>query len=153
MSILFSRHCEYALQAITYIAMKPPSSATPIKELAFKLGIPYYFLAKILHDLKTKGLLFSQKGPCGGYGLAKQARVLTLLDVVNAIDGLDFSKRCVMGFSHCDDKVPCAAHIHWSNIRKDIWAMLAERNLKEAANAVGKMGNNQGGSFVSTGQS
>ena len=153
MSILFSRHCEYALQAITYIAMKPPRSATSIKELASKLEIPYHFLAKILQDLKAKGLLFSQKGPRGGFGLSGQAKTITLLDVVKAIDGLDFSNRCVMGFAHCSDHVPCAAHAHWSNIRRSIYAMLSEGNLKEAANAMRKPGNIEGRSFVSTGQS
>jgi Rrf2 family protein len=153
MSILFSRHCEYALQAITYIAMKPKRSATSIKELASRLEIPYHFLAKILQDLKAKGLLFSQKGPHGGFGLAKQARVLTLLDVVDAIDGLDFSERCVMGFTHCNDQIPCVAHTHWSNIRKGIYAMLAQRNLKEAANAMRKPGNNESRFFVHNRQS
>jgi Rrf2 family iron-sulfur cluster assembly transcriptional regulator len=153
MSILFSRHCEYALQAITYIAMKPPRSATSIRELASKLEIPYHFLAKILQDLKAKGLLFSQKGPRGGFGLAGQAQTITLLDVVNAIDGLDFSNRCVMGFTHCDDQTPCAAHAHWSNIRKGIYAMLAEGNLKKAANAMRKPGNNEGRFFVYNRQS
>jgi Rrf2 family transcriptional regulator, iron-sulfur cluster assembly transcription factor len=150
MSILFSRHCEYALQAITYIAMKPPRSATSIKELASKLEIPYHFLAKILQDLKAKGLLFSQKGPRGGFGLANQAQTVTLLDVVNAIDGLDFSNRCVMGFTHCSDQIPCAAHAHWSNIREGIYAMLAEGNLKKAANAMKKPGNNEGCLFVNS---
>ena len=140
MSILFSKHCEYALQAITYIAMKPARSATSIKELASRLDIPYHFLAKILQDLKAKGLLFSQKGPSGGFGLAKQARAITLLHVVDAIDGLDFSNRCVMGFTHCNDETPCAAHTHWGNIRKGIYAMLAERNLDEVADDMRKPG-------------
>jgi Rrf2 family transcriptional regulator, iron-sulfur cluster assembly transcription factor len=150
MGILFSRHCEYALQAITYIATKPRRSATSIKELASKLEIPYSFLAKILQDLKAKGLLFSQKGPHGGFGLAGKPQAITLLHVVNAIDGLDFSNRCVMGFTHCDDQVPCAAHAYWGNIRKGIYAMLAESNLKEAAIAMKKPGNNEGRLFVNS---
>lgn len=148
MSILFSKHCEYALQAITYIAMKPARSATSIKELASRLDIPYHFLAKILQDLKAKGLLFSQKGPSGGFGLAKQARAITLLHVVDAIDGLDFSNRCVMGFTHCNDETPCAAHTHWGNIRKGIYAMLAERNLYEVANEMRKPGHSLSPFFV-----
>ena len=140
MSILFSKHCEYALQAITYIAMKPAKSATSIRELAFVLKIPYHFLAKILQDLTTKGLLFSQKGPRGGFGLAKHARVITMLHVVDAIDGLDFTDRCVMGFTQCNNQTPCAAHSHWSTIRKGIYAMLAERNLDEVADDMRKPG-------------
>jgi Rrf2 family protein len=148
MSILFSKHCEYALQAITYIAMKPAKSATSIRELAFVLKIPYHFLAKILQDLTTKGLLFSQKGPRGGFGLAKHARVITMLHVVDAIDGLDFTDRCVMGFTQCNNQTPCAAHSHWSTIRKGIYAMLAERNLYEVANEMRKPGHSLSPFFV-----
>jgi Rrf2 family iron-sulfur cluster assembly transcriptional regulator len=153
MGILFSKHCEYALQAVTYIAMKPTRSATSINELSSRLEIPYHFLAKILQDLKAKGLLFSQKGPHGGFGLSKQASAITLLHVVDAIDGLDFSNRCVMGFTHCGDQIPCAAHSHWSNIRKGIYAMLAERNLIEVANDMRKTGNNGERFFVNMMQS
>jgi Rrf2 family iron-sulfur cluster assembly transcriptional regulator len=152
MSILFSRHCEYALQAITFIAMQPDKSVTSIKELASRLEIPFHFLAKILQDLKAKGLLFSTKGPHGGFGLAKQAQDINLLQVVDAIDGLNFSNQCVMGFTHCDDEFPCAAHSHWINIRKGIHAMLAERNLKEVADDLRKDGNIGGGIIVYRGK-
>jgi len=138
MSILFSRQCEYALQAITYIAMKPARSATSIKELASTLEIPYHFLAKILQDLTLKGLLFSLKGPSGGFGLAKEPGSVTLLHVVKAIDGLDFANKCVMGFTQCDDSTPCAAHTHWKNLRQGIYAMLAKRNLSQVAREMKK---------------
>ena len=133
MSILFSRHCEYALQAITYIAMKPAKSATTIKELSAALEIPFHFLAKILQDLTAQGLLFSLKGPHGGFGLARESRHVTLLQVVQAIDGLDFTNRCVMGFTHCNDSTPCATHSQWKHLRQGIHAMLAKQNLSQVA--------------------
>ena len=138
MSILFSRQCEYALQAITYIAMTPARSATSIKELASTLEIPYHFLAKILQALTSKGLLFSLKGPTGGFGLAKEPRTVTLLQVVEAIDGLDFANKCVMGFRQCDNSTPCAAHSHWKNLRQGIHSMLAKRNLSQVAREMKK---------------
>ena len=133
MSILFSKQCEYALQAITYIAMQPAQSMTSIKDLAATLTIPYHFLAKILQELTLQGLLFSQKGPNGGFGLAKPAQSITLLNVVEAIDGLDFANKCVMGFRHCDDSAPCAAHTHWRILRRGIHSMLAKRSLSQVA--------------------
>ena len=133
MSILFSKQCEYALQAITYIAMRPAQSTTSIKDLAATLTIPYHFLAKILQELTLQGLLFSQKGPNGGFGLAKPAQSITLLHVVEAIDGFDFASRCVMGFKQCDDSAPCAAHAHWRVLRQGIHSMLAKRNLRQIA--------------------
>jgi len=152
MSILFSKQCEYALQAITYIAMKPARSATSIKELASALEIPYHFLAKILQDLTLKGLLFSMKGPTGGFGLAKQSRSITLLHVVEAIDGLDFANKCVMGFAQCDNSAPCAAHAHWKNLRQGIHSMLSKRNLSQVAKEMKKTQYAQAHFFMLTNQ-
>jgi len=59
MSIIFSRQCEYALQAVLYLALKPQDELTSIRELTKKLEIPYHFVAKILQDLTKKGLLIS----------------------------------------------------------------------------------------------
>lgn len=67
MSLIFSRQCEYALQAVLYLALRPEGEMTSIKEMTDKLGIPYHFLAKILQDLSKKGLLSSLKGPTGGF--------------------------------------------------------------------------------------
>lgn len=152
MSLLFSKQCENALQAKTCVAMKPARSSTSIRELASAREIPYHFLAKILGDLTQKGLLFSLKGPTGGFGLAMQSKSITLLQVVDAIDGLDFVDKCVMGFTHCDNSTPCASHTHWKNLRQGIHAMLARRNLNQVAREMKKteyaqdcffLGNNQ----------
>lgn len=56
MSIFFSKQCEYALQSVLYLALKPPGEMTSIRDLAANLGIPYHFVAKILQDLTYKGL-------------------------------------------------------------------------------------------------
>ena len=70
MSIIFSRQCEYALQAVSYLALQPAGKNITIKDLTKRLNIPYHFLAKILQNLTYKKLLVSQKGPSGGFALA-----------------------------------------------------------------------------------
>ena len=79
MSVIFSRQCEYALQAVSYLALRPPGTHSSIKELTNKLAIPYHFLGKILQDLTNKGMLTSQKGPNGGFALAKRPEKITRL--------------------------------------------------------------------------
>jgi len=71
MSVLFSRQCEYALQAVLYLALKPEGVKTSIRDLAKRIQIPHHFLAKILQQLVYKGMLVSQKGPAGGFALAE----------------------------------------------------------------------------------
>ncbi len=138
MSLLFSRHCEYALQAVSYLALKPPGTMTSSKEMTGRLKIPYHFLGKILQDLVYKGLLVSSKGPLGGFALASAPEHIALIQVVEAIDGREFANRCVMGFPDCSGKRPCAAHAHWAPIRERINAMLAGESIAELAKSMKK---------------
>ena len=138
MSLIFSRQCEYALQAVAYIALKPEGEMSSIKEMTKKLHIPYHFLGKILQDLSRKGLLRSLKGPTGGFTLGVAAKNITLFHIVEAIDGVDFTSRCVMGFPECSGKNPCAVHDHWAGLRDGIYKMLVNKNIFEMAKAMKK---------------
>lgn len=133
MSLIFSRQCEYALQAVLYLALKPAGEMTSIKELTAKLSIPYHFLAKILQDLRNKGLLDSLKGPTGGFRLALPPERITLLRVVEAIDGTGVFDNCVLGFEECSGKNPCAVHETWGELRDRIHGMLAEKSIAQLA--------------------
>lgn len=133
MSILFSRQCEYALQAVMYMALKGEDRTITIKELTEQLDIPFHFLAKILQDLGRKGLLKSRKGPSGGFSLGVSAEELTLLDVVEAIDGTGFQLSCALGFAECSKTDPCALHDQWSYSRDSIVAMLKSNSIAQMA--------------------
>ena len=138
MSLIFSRQCEYALQAVLYLALRPEGEMTSIKEMTDKLRIPYHFLAKILQDLSRKGLLSSLKGPTGGFGLAMPAKEITLFHVVEAVDGVDFTKDCVLGFPECSGRNPCAVHDKWATLRDGIYSMLVSKNIAEMARSMKK---------------
>jgi Rrf2 family iron-sulfur cluster assembly transcriptional regulator len=138
MSVLFSRQCEYALQAVMYLALKPEREMTSIRELTKKIQIPYHFLAKILQDLAYKGLLVSQKGPTGGFGLAKSPKEITLFDIVEAIDGTGFTTDCVLGFPECSGKNPCAVHEKWGAMREELRSVLVNKNVAQMAKEMRK---------------
>ena len=57
MRLIFSPKCEYAIQAVLYLALKPPDLMTSIREFTTRLHIPYHFLAKILPDLTRRACL------------------------------------------------------------------------------------------------
>ena len=138
MSLIFSRQCEYALQAVVFLALRKETTHLSIKELTRNLHIPYHFLGKILQDLTRKGLLSSLKGPTGGFALAMSAKEITLFHVVEAIDGADFTRNCVMGFPECSSKNPCAMHSQWSDLRDGIYAMLVSKSVAELAEEMRK---------------
>ena len=131
MSVLFSRQCEYAIQGVLYLAKKPAGDLASLRELANELHIPYHFLGKILQRLAHKGLLISFKGPAGGFALGMLAQDITLFHVVEAIDGTDFTKMCLLGFAECSSEFPCSVHDQWSSLRESLYKMLAGRNIAE----------------------
>ncbi|KAA0230800.1 Rrf2 family transcriptional regulator [candidate division KSB1 bacterium] len=133
MSHIFSRQCEYALQALLYLAAKPPNEMTSITELANNVNLPSPFLAKILQNLAHRKLLLSFKGRSGGFKLAKPAREITLFHIIEALDGSDFLHTCVLGFPACSDKNPCATHQKWAELREGISDMLKSRNIADMA--------------------
>lgn len=133
MSLLFSAECEYALQAVLYLALQPADSMTSIKTLTARLNIPYHFLAKILQKLTKKGLLRSLKGPTGGFALAMPAERITLFQIIEAIDGAEFMTTCVLGFKECSGKNPCSVHDQWGALRTSIHAMLAAKSIAQMA--------------------
>jgi Rrf2 family protein len=110
MGLIFSRQCEYAIQAVLYLALKEPGVWASINELTDPLGTPPHFLAKTLQDLTKKNILLSLKGPTGGFALARPADGIKLLEVVKAIDGDDLFEKCAMGFPDCSSEAPCAVH-------------------------------------------
>ncbi len=138
MSVLFSRQCEYALQAVLFLALKEEGERVTIKDLTKKLRIPYHFLGKILQDLTYKGLLTSGKGPRGGFALARPAREITLLQIVDAIDGMAFARTCVLGFPECSGENPCSVHETWGKLRESVQAMLESRNIAQMAREMKK---------------
>jgi Rrf2 family protein len=140
MSLIFSRQCEYALQAVVFLALRKEGERVSIRDLTKKLDIPYHFLAKILQDLSRKGLLASLKGPGGGFSLGMPARDITLFHIVEAIDGVDFTQKCVMGFAECSGKHSCAVHENWAALRDGIYSMLVSKNVAQLAAEMKKPG-------------
>lgn len=138
MSIIFSRQCEYALQAVLYLALKPEGETTSMKELAKRLEIPYHFVAKILQDLTHKGLLSSHKGPGGGFSLGMPAKEITLFHIIEAIDGVNLMNGCLLGFPECSSTNPCALHHRWAEIRDVLYSMLVTKNIAEMASKTEK---------------
>jgi Rrf2 family protein len=82
-----TRASNYALQALAYLLDQPPEKSVASHVVAEARDIPERFLLKVLQPLVSAGVLRSIKGPNGGYRLAKPAKQISLLQVVEAVDG------------------------------------------------------------------
>jgi Rrf2 family protein len=87
MSMKLTRAASYAFHALSYLGMKDRKHPVPSHIIAQAEGIPERFLLKVLKPLVSVRVLVSIKGPNGGYRLAKSLRDVTMLDVVEAVDG------------------------------------------------------------------
>lgn len=85
---------EWAVHVATLLAVLPPAAALPAARLAEFHGVPAAYLAKHLQALSRAGILESVQGVGGGYRLARPAADITVLDVVEAIDGTEPAFRC-----------------------------------------------------------
>jgi Rrf2 family protein len=131
MTVIFSKKCEYGLQAVLYLAAHVDRDNIPAEEIAGKLSIPREFVSKILQSLTESGIVNSQKGKSGGFSIAKDPKRIKLIDIVSAIDGLDMFNNCVLGFPNCTPDNPCPLHNKWGKLRAKAYQMLTDENLDE----------------------
>jgi Rrf2 family iron-sulfur cluster assembly transcriptional regulator len=129
MTVIFSKKCEYGIQAVLYLAAREKGTLVSAKEISKVLKIPREFVSKILQSLRESGLILSSKGKSGGFILAKDPSRIKLIDVVAAIDGLDMFDNCVLGFPECTPTHPCPVHDTWGTLRTQAYDMLNSETI------------------------
>lgn len=82
-----SRSVGYAIQATLILAEQPTTDPVPCSRLAARGHMPERFLLQVLRGLVNHGILHSARGVDGGYSLAKPAGQITLLALIEAVDG------------------------------------------------------------------
>jgi Rrf2 family transcriptional regulator, iron-sulfur cluster assembly transcription factor len=131
MTVIFSKKCEYGLQAVLFLAAHLDRDSITAEEVAKELSIPKEFVSKILQSLTESGIINSRKGKSGGFSLAKDPKKIKLIDIVAAIDGLSMFSSCVLGFPNCDANNPCPLHDKWGELRTKAYSMLTDENLDQ----------------------
>jgi Rrf2 family transcriptional regulator, iron-sulfur cluster assembly transcription factor len=130
-SFMFSASCHYALLAMFYIGHHArPDKNVELRDIAEQQDIPRHFLSKILQQLVKHKLLLSTKGPNGGFRLSKPCDKITLIEIVEAIDGLDIFERCGIGFRQCDAAEPCPIHQEYKVMRDRVKQLFETKTLK-----------------------
>ena len=89
-----SEGIEWAIHSCALLAALPPGDALPVGKLASFFDLPRDYLAKHLQALSKAGVVHTSKGPGGGYRLARGPQDISLLDIVEAIDGKDPCFQC-----------------------------------------------------------
>lgn len=108
---MLSKSCQYAIRAVLYVGKNASEkNKVELKDIADGLNIPKPFLAKIMQQLVKRQLVNSVKGPHGGFYLSAKEKKKSLLDIVSAIDGLEYFNMCGLGIEECSPNKPCPVH-------------------------------------------
>lgn len=106
-------------------------------QLAEVLDATPGFMAQVLNPLVKVGWVASEPGPSGGYRLVTAIDRLSVLEVVEAIDGPTDDGRCVVADRPCSEATPCALHHAWTRARNVLTSTLADLSLADVASGVG----------------
>lgn len=133
---MLSSACQDTIRAAVWLSTKPYDAFFRIHIISEELGLPFHFLAKSLQKLVHAGILVSQRGASGGVSLAKDASDITLLSIIEAVDGTVFFDSCVLGIGECEAEKPCALHAQWDVWRQEMLEMYAAMRLSEITDDV-----------------
>ena len=108
MSMEITKAADYGLRAMYRLGQAPMNVSALIGDIAAEMNIPAQFLHKVMPRLVKAGLVRSRRGARGGYRLAKQPSEISLLQIVQAIDGPIYINRCLFDHEDCtmDDFCP-----------------------------------------------
>lgn len=143
--MIFSNPAEYAIRALSELVLvsQDPSNSSARKpgyvmldKLIENASLPREFLAKIFRQLVEAGILSSAKGPGGGFALARPPHEITLLNIIEAVDGNNQTDACVVGLTRCDDTTPCPQHDLFKPIRQRLKAYLITTTLADTATSL-----------------
>lgn len=124
MRLEVTRKTDLAVRALLELANSQRRMKGP--ELADRVGSTAGFLSQVLNPLVRQGWFSSEVGPSGGYALSANLGELSVLSVIEAIEGPTDSGRCVLADRACGAERPCALHRPWSLARERLTAELGE---------------------------
>ena len=121
-----TRQADYALRAMVYLARLGPNERAATKKIAEVQRIPPSFLAKIISQLQIAGFIKTTRGAHGGVVLLRPAADISLLEVIEAIDGPIALNACTVTPGSCDNADNCPLHDIWQETQDDLVSKLRQ---------------------------
>ena len=125
-----SKTSEYAIRILSFMA-KSDKQLHSAKYLLEKIDIPQKYMRKIMTDLSKNKFITSIQGRDGGYFFSKEIKDIFLIDIIDAVEGIEAYVGCVLGFRECSDENPCAMHLSWVKTRDELIRTLTNTSLAD----------------------
>jgi FeS assembly SUF system regulator len=128
--IILSKLADYAVIVATHLAATAPAQANAA-HLAADTRLPPATVAKVLKALARAGIVTAVRGAAGGYRLAQPASLISIAEIVGAIDGAPALTQCVSHVGPCERAHFCPTRPHWQRINEAVEQALARVTLAE----------------------
>jgi Rrf2 family protein len=128
-----TRAADYAVRVMIHLAGLPPGTRVHRATLAEATEVPGSFMSKVLQSLVRARLIASRRGVDGGFDLISSAEQISLLDVVEAIEGPIQLNFCLMAGDSCERHASCTAHVVWAEAQAAMTAVLKRVSMAELA--------------------
>ena len=130
--MILSASAAHALRAVAWLAADESRGATLGRELARRVEVPAPYLAKVLATLARTGVLTASRGVRGGYRLARPAREISLMQIVEPFEGKRARPGCLLRPDQpCREDAACSAHVAWSVIKQTYLGFLESTTLAD----------------------
>ena len=124
-----TRQADYALRAMLYLAQLEPTQRAATSQIADVQSIPPSFLAKIISQLSIAGLIHTSRGARGGVSLARTPEEISVLEVVEAIDGPIALNDCTDNPANCQFGDDCVLRPLWCEAQAELVQKLRTTNF------------------------
>ena len=128
-----TRATDYAVRVMIFMATLPEETRIAAPAVAGGIGAPVSFVSKVLQQLVQRGMVTSHRGAGGGVQLAVDPANVSLLDVVEMVEGPLQINLCLPGEASCDRKSWCGAHPIWADAQTAMKSVLASASIAQLA--------------------
>jgi Rrf2 family protein len=141
-----TRAADYAVRVMIHLASQPDHTRASRADLAQAAECPEQFLSKVLQSLTRAGLVVSHRGNTGGFELPISRQNVSVLDVVEAIEGPVRLNLCLTADQACARQGWCPAHPIWAEAQRAMAEVLRNAFIRDLAKriAVPRNGNGNG---------
>jgi len=132
MKLVPTRRTDYGIRAMIYLASHD-GERSKAAEIAEAMDIPTGFLHQVLQELQRARLVTSRPSRSGGYSLAQDPADVTILQIVEALEGPIEPEECALRGGPCHWEDVCALHWVWSSAQSALSEKLSDATLKQVA--------------------
>ena len=132
MRLELTKRADYAIRAVLALARTPADERRSVRQVAADQGIPPRFLTQVMGDLSRAGLVDATVGRSGGYRLAKPSTAISLLEVVEAVEGDSRRRGCILRGGPCARIGVCDVHSVFAAAQDDVLRRLGTTTIAES---------------------